>query len=57
MALGHRVLSDKCFLQLRFPLLTPFSLLESESGFELVSTQLTGDTGKPPYIFTSIVYE
>ncbi len=44
MAFWHWAHSDKCFFQLLIPELTPVSLLESKSGFEIV-TQLA-DTGK-----------
>jgi hypothetical protein len=43
MAFWRRAHSDKCFFQLLIPGLTPVSLLESESGFEIVM-QLV-DTG------------
>jgi hypothetical protein len=52
MAFYHRAQSDKCFFQLLVAGLTPVSLLESKSGFEVV-TQLAS-TGTA--IFTSIVY-
>jgi hypothetical protein len=49
MAFWHRAHPDKCFFLLLIPGLTPVSLLESDSGFEIV-TQLA-DTGKTT-IFT-----
>jgi hypothetical protein len=49
MAFRHRAESDKCyFFQLLIALLTTVPLLESESGFEIV-TQLT-DTGKRTFL-------
>jgi hypothetical protein len=39
MAFWHQACSDKCFFQLLIPGSTPVSLLESKSGFEIV-TQL-----------------
>jgi hypothetical protein len=44
MAFWYRAHSDKCFFQLLNPGFTRVTLLESESGFEIV-TQLV-DTGK-----------
>jgi hypothetical protein len=46
MAFWHRAHSNKCFLQLLIPGLTPVSLLERELGLGMV-TQLV-DTGKRP---------
>jgi hypothetical protein len=47
MAFWHGAHSDKCLFQLLIPGLTPVSLLESESWFEIV-TQLA-ETGKRPF--------
>ncbi len=44
MAFRHRAHSDECFFQLLIPVLTLVSLLESESGFEII-TKLA-DRGK-----------
>ncbi len=52
MAFWHRAQSDKCFFQLLIPELTPVSLLESKSGFEIF-TQLA-DTKAT--IFKAAVY-
>jgi hypothetical protein len=46
MAFWHQAHSDTWFFQLLIPGFTPVSLLESNSGFEIV-TQLA-DTGKRP---------
>jgi hypothetical protein len=44
MAFWHQANSNECSVQLIIPGLTPVSLLENESGFE-IGTQLP-DTGK-----------
>ncbi len=54
MALWHQAHSDECFFQLLFPGLSPVSLLENESGLEIV-TQLV-DTGKQPCSRGSLIF-
>jgi hypothetical protein len=46
MAFSHRAHLDKSFLQILIPIIAPLSLLESESGFEIV-TQRANAGGRP----------